>query len=68
MVFDKTGTLTLSKPQVTHVLALDPSSMPSEHILQLAAAVETSTTHPVALAIVRAARCVHPAFLILCLY
>jgi len=27
-------------------------------VLQLAAAVEASTTHPVALAVVRAARCV----------
>jgi len=58
VVFDKTGTLTLGKPQVTHVLALDPAAMPSEKVLQLAAAVEASTTHPVALAVVRAARCV----------
>ena len=58
VVFDKTGTLTLGKPQVTHVLALDPAAMPSEKVLQLAAAVEASTTHPVALAVVRASRCV----------
>ncbi|KAF5825601.1 heavy metal ATPase [Dunaliella salina] len=56
VVFDKTGTLTLGKPQVTGVLALDPASMPSEQVLHLAAKVEASTTHPVAQAIVLAAR------------
>lgn len=56
VVFDKTGTLTLGKPQVTNVLSLDPVAMPRDHILQLAAAVEASTTHPVALAVVQAAR------------
>ncbi|GAX75471.1 hypothetical protein CEUSTIGMA_g2914.t1 [Chlamydomonas eustigma] len=56
VVFDKTGTLTAGKPQVTAVTPLLPSEgMSAATMLQLAATVESQTTHPVAQAIVRAA-------------
>ena len=53
VVFDKTGTLTQGKPQVTDVLAREVS----EHeLLALAAAVELQSEHPLAAAVVQAAR------------
>ncbi|BCY16646.1 MAG: cadmium-translocating P-type ATPase [Anaerolineae bacterium] len=52
--FDKTGTLTQGKFHVTDVIPLDDS--PIEDILRLAAAVEQQSSHPLALAIVRAAQ------------
>ncbi|KAG2440429.1 hypothetical protein HYH02_010314 [Chlamydomonas schloesseri] len=64
VVFDKTGTLTVGKPQVTHVHSLMPADadthLGADALLQLAAAVERRTTHPVALALVRAADRLHP--------
>ncbi len=48
LVIDKTGTLTVGKPRVI--------SCPSAEILRLAAAVEQSSEHPLASAIVTAAR------------
>lgn len=54
IVFDKTGTLTVGEPQVSECLALADFS--SESILQLAASVENSSNHPLAKAIIRAAR------------
>lgn len=48
MVFDKTGTLTAGKPEVTSVVPLQPGAMSAETVLQLAARVESNTTHPVA--------------------
>jgi Cu2+-exporting ATPase len=50
VVMDKTGTLTLGEPEVTDVLA-DGSS--EAEVLRLAAAVERSSEHPLAEAIVR---------------
>ncbi|KAK9690836.1 hypothetical protein RND81_09G157200 [Saponaria officinalis] len=68
IVFDKTGTLTLGKPVVTKVitvgndwnplLADDPVCLSEGELLQLAASVESNTIHPVAKAIVEAARSV----------
>jgi len=49
VVFDKTGTLTTGHPTVTDCLLLSPT--PSHSLLQLAAAVESGTIHPVATAI-----------------
>lgn len=49
VVFDKTGTLTQGKPQVTDVLTAD--SIPSTELLRLAAAAESVTNHPLAVAI-----------------
>ena len=50
VVFDKTGTLTTGKPTVTDCLVLTESILPSS-LIQLAAAVESGTYHPLAIAI-----------------
>ncbi len=56
VAFDKTGTLTAGKPEVI-AIQLDPSSGVTENqALQMAAAVEIYSEHPVATAIVKAAR------------
>ncbi|GLI68631.1 hypothetical protein VaNZ11_013109 [Volvox africanus] len=74
VVLDKTGTLTVGKPQVTHVHSLlsleslvgaagaaaSTSGSAADIVLQLAAAAERRTTHPVAQALVRAADQLHP--------
>ncbi len=49
IVFDKTGTLTQGKPQVTDILTADTITPPE--LLQLAAAAESATNHPLATAI-----------------
>ena len=54
VAFDKTGTLTTGKLTVVDVMALDGRT--SSEILQVAAAIETRSEHPVAKAIVAAAR------------
>ncbi|GGR27156.1 heavy metal translocating P-type ATPase [Deinococcus ruber] len=53
IAFDKTGTLTAGKPRVTNVIPLDAA--PND-VLRLAAAVETGSNHPLALAIVQHAK------------
>ena len=53
VVFDKTGTLTQGKPQVTDVL---PREVSEDELLALAAAVEVHSEHPLAAAVVQAAR------------
>ena len=55
VVFDKTGTLTQGDPHLTDCLSLDPSLDPNR-LLQLAATVESGTRHPLAQAILQAAR------------
>jgi len=54
VAFDKTGTLTQGKPSVTNVIALEGYS--EEQVLMLAAAVESRSEHPLAQAIVSAAK------------
>lgn len=49
VVFDKTGTLTEGKPQVTDILTAD--HIHSNELLRLAAAAESVTNHPLAVAI-----------------
>lgn len=53
IALDKTGTLTLGRPDVTDVVVSDGIS--SDELLQLAAAAERGSEHPLADAIVRAA-------------
>jgi Cu2+-exporting ATPase len=53
VLFDKTGTLTKGNHVVTGVVGVD---RPDDEVLQLAAAVEADSEHPVAKAIVAAAR------------
>jgi P-type Cu2+ transporter len=48
VVFDKTGTLTVGKPQVTDILS---EGIADRELLQLAAAAESVTNHPLAMAI-----------------
>lgn len=59
VVFDKSGTITRGDPTVSHILGAtrsdDATVSPSE-VLRLAAAIELGTDHPVARAIVEAAR------------
>ncbi|HEX7819646.1 MULTISPECIES: heavy metal translocating P-type ATPase [Sphingomonadaceae] len=54
IVVDKTGTLTEGRPSVTAIVAVDGFS--EDDILRLAAAVERASEHPLALAIVAAAK------------
>jgi Cu+-exporting ATPase len=53
LVFDKTGTLTKGKPEVTDVVSLDGKE---GKLLELAAAVEQRSEHPLAEAIVNYAK------------
>jgi Cd2+/Zn2+-exporting ATPase len=54
IAFDKTGTLTKGKFQVTDVIPFNGSQ--SDDVLRLAGAVEQQSNHPLALAIVNAAK------------
>ncbi len=55
VVFDKTGTLTEGKPKVIDVLACKAQTSADE-VLALAASIERLSEHPLAQAVVRAAR------------
>src|SRR5690606_10349 len=54
LVTDKTGTLTAGKPRVTNRQTLPGGD--ENHLLQVAAAIEQSSEHPLARAIVDAAK------------
>jgi Cu+-exporting ATPase len=54
VLFDKTGTLTIGKPEVLAVAAVSPNS--EQDVLARAGALEQASTHPLAAAIVHAAR------------
>ncbi|WP_197280852.1 MULTISPECIES: heavy metal translocating P-type ATPase [Bosea] len=53
VAFDKTGTLTQGRPRVTEVVALGRSE---REVIELAASVETGSSHPLALAIIERAK------------
>ena len=50
---DKTGTLTAGRPELTDLIVAD--ELDKDEVLQLVAAVEVGSEHPIAMAIVRAA-------------
>ncbi|MDW8319580.1 MAG: heavy metal translocating P-type ATPase [Anaerolineae bacterium] len=56
VVFDKTGTLTHSELAVTDVVVLDPRGPAPDALLALVASVEEHAAHPMAQAVVEAAR------------
>jgi cation-transporting P-type ATPase J len=56
VAFDKTGTLTYGTPEVAEVRALAGSRLAEDQLLRLAAAAEHPSEHPLAAAVVRAAR------------
>lgn len=59
IALDKTGTLTRNKPEVVEVVTVE--GVPETEALQVAAALEVRSEHPLAQAIVSAAREVAPA-------
>jgi P-type Cu+ transporter len=56
VVMDKTGTLTLGQPELTDFTTVGTFAEREEEVLALTAAVENQSEHPIAEAIVRAAR------------
>lgn len=54
MVLDKTGTVTKGQPQVTHIELVNASD--EDHVLMLAASLESGSEHPLAQAIVASAQ------------
>lgn len=58
VVFDKTGTLTTGRPEVTDYVALAVKDQPTgdDWALMVAASAESTSEHPIAKAIVKAAR------------
>lgn len=54
IVLDKTGTITRGKPTVTRIIPLDGSTR--ENVLRIAAVAEQSSEHPLARAILQAAK------------
>ena len=60
IAFDKTGTLTEGKPKVTDVEVF--GELPREELLRIAAAAESGSSHPLAVAIVNYAKSENIAF------
>src|SRR6266542_4275220 len=56
VIFDKTGTLTAGRPALAAVVAAPDADVDEAELLRIAAAVEADSEHPLARAIVEAAR------------
>src|SRR5690606_34184895 len=57
VAFDKTGTLTEGKPAVVAVLSADaPGAVHEDELLGLAASLQATSSHPLALAVLAKAR------------
>ena len=56
VAFDKTGTLTEGRPRLTEVAVLPGSDLDEKQILRLSAAAENNSEHPLARAVVSAAK------------
>ncbi|THB68129.1 MAG: heavy metal translocating P-type ATPase, partial [Desulfovibrio sp.] len=56
LVMDKTGTLTLGTPALTGIHLVDGASFSEKQVLVLAASVESVSEHPLASAVVQAAK------------
>ncbi len=56
IVLDKTGTITEGKPAVTDIVTNDKLSMTNDTILRLAGSIEKASEHPLATAILEAAK------------
>jgi Cu+-exporting ATPase len=56
VAFDKTGTLTEGRPRVTDVVAMPELDGGDKELLRIAASVEAKSEHPLAEAVIRAAR------------
>lgn len=56
VVLDKTGTITRGKPEVTDILPSQTSDLTPDALLELAASLENASEHPLADAILSAAR------------
>jgi Cd2+/Zn2+-exporting ATPase len=56
IAFDKTGTVTHGQPEVTDVVAFPDSGQEEADVLSLAAGAESRSAHPLAEAVLRAAR------------
>src|SRR6266568_2132281 len=56
LVVDKTGTLTEGKPVVSNMELFEGDALSNDELLSVAASVESSSEHPLARAIVRAAQ------------
>jgi Cu+-exporting ATPase len=56
VVLDKTGTVTEGKPAMTDLEVVPGSRWSADEVLRLAASIETASEHPVAAAVVLAAR------------
>lgn len=54
MVLDKTGTITIGQPKVTQIELI--SAQDENHVLMLAASLESGSEHPLALSIVESAK------------
>lgn len=56
IAFDKTGTVTHGQPEVTDIVALPESGWKEADVLSLAAGLESRSAHPLAQAVIRAAK------------